>query len=153
MRRFLVLALSAPLCLLLATDGAAAQSTDEAAVLAVVNGFHDALARGDSLAALALLAPDAQILESGGVESRAEYRAGHLPGDINYARAVPSVRGAPSVVVNGDVAWVASTSRSTGTYRDRQINSAGAELVVLSRTPEGWRIRAIHWSSRAIRTP
>jgi ketosteroid isomerase-like protein len=66
---------------------------------------------------------------------------------------VPSTRGEPTVTVSGDVAWVVSTSRTTGTYRERQINSAGAELMVLSRTPEGWRIRAIHWSSRAIRTP
>ena len=45
------------------------------------------------------------------------------------------------------------TSRTTGTYRERAINSAGAELMVLSRTADGWNIRAIHWSSRSVRTP
>jgi ketosteroid isomerase-like protein len=130
-----------------------AQSGDRAAVLAAVHGFHDALSRGDSVAALGWLAPDVRILESGGVETRDEYRRGHLPGDINFARAVPSTRGEPTVTISGDVAWVVSASRTTGTYRDRQVNSAGAELMVLSRGPEGWRIRAIHWSSRAIRNP
>jgi ketosteroid isomerase-like protein len=129
------------------------QPADPAAVLATVRAFHDALQRGDSAAAMALLAPDVRILESGGLETREEYRSGHLPGDIAFARAVPGTRSEPIVTVVGDVAWVVGTSRTTGTYRDRQINSAGAELMVLSRTPEGWRIRAIHWSSRAIRTP
>lgn len=151
--RLLALALIAAIGSSVAARPTAAQSGDAAAVLAVVRGFHDALARGDSVAALALLAPDVRILESGGLETREEYRSGHLPGDINYARAVPSTRADPVVTVSGDVAWVVGTSRTTGSYRDRQINSAGAELMVLSRTPEGWRIRAIHWSSRTIRTP
>lgn len=130
-----------------------AQTADQEAVAAVVRAFHDALARGDSLAALELLAPDALILESGGLETRDDYRGHHLPGDIAFARAVASERKPPTVVVAGDVAWVVGTSRATGTYRERAVNSAGAELMVLTRTGDGWRIRAIHWSSRAIRTP
>ena len=130
-----------------------AQSADKDAVLATVRAFHDALARGDSVAALKLLAPDVQVLESGGLETREEYRSHHLPGDMAFARAVPSVSAGATVEVSGDVAWVVGTSRTTGTYRERPINSAGAELMVLSRTAEGWRIRAIHWSSRTIRTP
>lgn len=125
------------------------ESPDSAAVARAVTDYHAALARGDSVAALVLLAPDAVILESGGLESREEYRAHHLPGDIRFARAVPSRRGPIRVTVAGDVAWTVTSSETTGTYRDRPINSAGVELMVLSRTPEGWRIRAIHWSSRS----
>lgn len=132
---------------------AVAQTGDQAAVAATVQAFHEALARGDSAAVLRLLAPDALILESGGLETKDDYRGHHLPGDIAFARAVPSDRKAPTVVVAGDVAWVVGTSRTTGTFRDRTINSAGAELVVLTRAPDGWVIRAIHWSSRTIRTP
>ncbi len=134
---------------------ASAQSptADQIAVLATVRAFHEALAQGDSLAALRLLADDATVLESGTRETRAEYRRYHLPGDIAFGRAVPSKRGDPTVTVQGEVAWVVGTNRTTGTFRDRAINSAGAELVVLSRTPDGWRIRAVHWSSRTIRTP
>lgn len=126
-------------------------SPDSAAVAQAVTDYHAALARGDSVAALALLAPDAVILESGGLESRDEYRAHHLPGDIGFARAVPSRRGPIRVTLAGDVAWAISSSETTGTFRDRAINSTGVELMVLSRTPEGWRIRAIHWSSRSRR--
>ena len=95
-----------------------------------------------------LLPPILHTLESGGIETREEYRSHHLPADIQFARAVPSQEGPLTVRVRGDVAWATSTSVTQGTYRDRQINSAGAELMVLTRTAGGWKIAAIHWSSR-----
>ena len=107
-----------------------------------------ALERGDSAAAVALLAPDAVILESGGLETVAEYRAHHLASDIEFAKAVPETRSAIQVAVRGDVAWAASTTTSKGTFRGRAVDSSGAELMVLTRTADGWRIAAIHWSSR-----
>ncbi|MBW3572696.1 MAG: nuclear transport factor 2 family protein [Gemmatimonadetes bacterium] len=121
---------------------------DSAQVAATVDRFHRALAEGDSAAALALLTADVQILESGGAEDRAEYRAHHLGSDIEFARAVASRRGPVQVRVHGHAAWATSTSTTEGTFRGRAINAAGAELMVLVRTPEGWRIAAIHWSSR-----
>jgi len=133
---------------LLATGPLHAQSVDSAAVARTVAAFHEALAAGDSAAALALLAPDAVILESGGRESLAEYRSHHLPGDIQFARAVPSTRGPMSVTIAGETAWTIGTSVTSGTMDGRTINSTGAELVVLSRIGGSWRIRAIHWSSR-----
>jgi uncharacterized protein (TIGR02246 family) len=132
--------------------GSARRAADSAAVAAVVERFHRALAAGDSARALSLLAPDAVVLESGGVESRAEYRSHHLPADIEFARAVPGQRGPVRVRVRGDVAWATSTSTTQGEFRGRAVNSAGAELMVLTRSPGGWRIAAIHWSSRARRT-
>jgi uncharacterized protein (TIGR02246 family) len=136
-----------------ATPAVTPSTADSAAVAAVVERYHRALAGGDSAAALSLLAPDAVIVESGGVESRSEYRAHHLPADIEFARAVRSERGPVHVTVRGDAAWASSTSTSKGTFRGRAADAAGAELMVLSREPDGWRIRAIHWSSRAPRPP
>lgn len=127
---------------------ASAPTTDSAAVAGVVRQYHVALEQGDSAAALALLTPDAVILESGGMESLAEYRAHHLPADIEFARAIRDQRGEIRVSILGNVAWAASTSTAQGTFRDRAVDSAGAELMVLVRTAEGWRIAAIHWSSR-----
>jgi len=123
-------------------------STDSAAVAAVVAAFHAALRAGDSAAALALLAPGGTILEAGGVETVAEYRAGHLPGDIEFAGATASEPGAVTVRVLGDVAWATSVSRVHGEFRGRAIDSDSAELMVLVRDAAGWRIAAIHWSSR-----
>jgi ketosteroid isomerase-like protein len=100
-----------------------------------------------------LLAPDAIILESGGEESRAEYQSHHLPADIAYARSTRTTRSPVRVEVRGDVAWASSTSTSAGESRGRPSSSAGAELMVLTRTAGGWSITAIHWSSRSVRTP
>lgn len=146
-RRLLLL----PLLLHLAATGARAQSTpgDSAAVAGTVAAYHAALERGDSAAAIRLLAPDAVILESGGSETLAEYRSHHLAADIEFARAVPGRRGPVHVTVAGDVAWAASTSETRGSFRDRPVDSRGAELMVLTREPSGWVIRAIHWSSRS----
>lgn len=121
---------------------------DSVAVAGVIAKYHEALAAGDSVAALALLADDAVILESGGVETRAEYRSHHLPGDINFAKAIKDQRGPVHVRVHGDVAWASSTSTTQGEMNGRTVNSVAAELMVLVRTGQGWKISAIHWSSR-----
>ena len=131
--------------------GLAAQDSASEEVVAIVDSYHRALASGDSDTALALLAEDVVILESGGMETREEYASGHLRGDIAFAAAVPRERGPIRVTVRGDVAWAVSTSTTQGEYRDREINSQGAELMVLVRGEDGWKITAIHWSSRARR--
>lgn len=122
---------------------------DSAAVVATVERYHAALTAGDSAAALALLAPDAVVLESGGMETREEYRGHHLPADIEFARAIHSERGPIRMTVRGDAAWAWSTSTTRGEFRGRKIDSRGAELMVLTRSDDGWRIAAIHWSSRS----
>lgn len=132
---------------------AQAPVADTLAVREALRQFHEALARGDSALALSLLAPDAVIIEAGGIESRDEYRAHHLPADIRFAAAVPAKAGPLHVALAGDVAWVTSTSEVTGTFDGRLVNSVGAELAVLTRSTEGWRIRAIHWSSRRRSAP
>ena len=128
------------------------QGTDEVEVIAVVDAFHSALAAGDSATALGHLADDVTILESGGVEDKSHYRSGHLAGDMRFAQAVPRERGEIHVQVLGDVAWAHSTSIAQGQMGDREINSQGAELVVLAREGETWTIKAIHWSSRQRRS-
>jgi ketosteroid isomerase-like protein len=154
MRRLIHSGMSIAIALAAFSAGASAQHeghanmSDSAAVAAVVSKYHDALAAGDSVAALALLADDAVILETGGVETRAEYRSHHLPGDINFAKAIRSQRGPVHVRIRGDVAWSTGTSTTQGEMNGRTINSTGAELMVLVRTAQGWKISAIHWSSR-----
>lgn len=129
-------------------------ASDSTEAVATVAAFHGALARGDSAAVLSILAPDVVIMEAGGIETLAEYRSHHLSGDIAYARAIPGVHSIKAVVVQGDVAWVSSTSIAEGQFNGRAVNSVGAELVILSRqrADTTWVIRAVHWSSRR-RTP
>ncbi|MCH7562900.1 MAG: nuclear transport factor 2 family protein [Gemmatimonadetes bacterium] len=127
---------------------ASGQQDPEEQVAAVVEAFHSALAAGDSVTALSMLADDVTILESGGVENKEHYRSGHLAGDMRFAQAVPRERGDMEVSVRGDVAWAHSTSITQGRMGDREINSQGAELVVLAREGGIWKIKAVHWSSR-----
>ena len=125
-----------------------AADADSAAVAKVVNDFHAALSKGDSATALRLLSNDVVILESGGVETRSEYRSHHLPADIEFASGVADKRGPMHITVRGSVAWTAGTSETKGDFKGRSIDSIGAESMVLTKEAAGWRIRSIHWSSR-----
>jgi ketosteroid isomerase-like protein len=127
-------------------------SPDSAAVAEVVRRFHAALADADSATVIALLSDDAVILENGSVETKPEYRTHHLPQDIRFAGITRRTSGPLRVVVNGDVAWASSWSSSQVTLPERSPPTRSAELMVLVRTPAGWRISAIHWSTRAVRS-
>ena len=70
-----------------------------------------------------------------------------LEADIAFARAVKSQRSGVTATVHGEVAWVSSTSTTAGTYNGKAVHLNGAELIVLTKAPSGWLIRAIHWSS------
>lgn len=128
-----------------------ASGVDE--ITAAVNGFHDALHRGDAKAAMELLAPDAVILESGSSQTREEYAREHLAEDIAFVKAIPGTRAKLSIKQEGNVAWTIAATQSAGIFAGREVNSAGVELMVLTKTEAGWRIRAIHWSSRKIAKP
>jgi ketosteroid isomerase-like protein len=139
---------AAALLLTLTAPTVAQTGTDSLTVAVAVERYHRALREGDSVAALALLAEDAVIVEGGTIESRQEYRSHHLPADIAFARAVKGTRSAVRASVRGDVAWTTATSKVRGTFRGKPVISTGAELMVLTRSKEGWKITAIHWSSR-----
>ena len=123
-------------------------STDTREVKAAVEGFYQALTHNDRAAALALLSPDAVILESGESQTRAEYEREHLVEDIAFAGATKTERSPLTIRQEGNVAWTTATSKTTGTFQGRKIDSTGVELMVLTKDASGWRIRAIHWSSR-----
>lgn len=136
-----------------AISTASAQTTARSASPAVstpttvVGQFHAALAAGDSAAAARLLDTGVVVLESGDLETRAAYLRDHLGADIKFARSAKSVREVKRVEQHEDTAWVVSTSRATGKFEGRPVDSDGAELIVLRRVGQDWRIVAIHWSS------
>jgi ketosteroid isomerase-like protein len=119
---------------------------------AVVDAFHDALRRGDTADAAALLSDDALIFESGGVErSKAEYAAHHLPADAAFAKGVSSQVTRRSGGSSGPLAWVASEGRTKGTYKGKPVDLVTTESMVLRRERATWRIVHIHWSSTTAR--
>ena len=114
-----------------------------------VSAFHDALARGDSVAVMRALADDVVIFESGYAErSAAEYASHHLGADMAFNAATTTTVEDQQVSTAGDAAWVLTWSHTTGTWHDRPVDSHGVETMVLRHTPDGWRIAHIHWSSR-----
>jgi len=119
-------------------------------VLDAVGRFRAILSSGDTAGIHALLARDLRVLESGTVENREEYLSHHLSEDIAFSKAVPENRTSSSYTCEGNAAWLVSTSTAVGKFGSRNINSVGAELLLLSRTPTGWIIRAIHWSSQKL---
>ena len=117
---------------------------------AVVDSFHAALKRGDTRAALRLLAEDALIFEAGGVErGKAEYASHHLAADAAFSQAVPSTITRRAGEAAGNIAWIATEGRTTGTYKGKAVDRRTVETIVLRRTAAGWKIAHIHWSSAA----
>ncbi len=133
------------LCLFLLTAGAAhAQQTPQQ----VVAAFHGAMAKGDTQAMLNLLAPDVVIFEAGGAEmNRDEYRTHHLGADVAFARTTERKVVDSQAKTAGNAAWVLTRTTSTGTFQGKPVDSRGVETMVLRKTPQGWRIVHIHWSS------
>lgn len=115
----------------------------------VVGAFHAALVAGDSATALGLLDPEVVIFEGGGVErSREEYQSHHLGADMGFEAATRREVVKQTEQLYGDLALVLSEVRTTGEFRGRAIDRVGVETMLLRRTPNGWRIVHIHWSSR-----
>jgi len=126
-------------------------SNDSTAVMQTGARFHEALAEGDSATVAALLLAEAVILEGGRRESRGEYLGHHYARDVAFLQAMTRTIIWQTVRVADALAYVATVSRLQGTYRDRAYDLSSAELLVLHRTPGGWRIGAVHWSSAPYR--
>ena len=114
----------------------------------MVQGFKSALAAGDSVAAIGYLHSDLVVYESGHSETLAEYRAGHLAADMEFAAAVETTALEQGVIVRPGMALWVSESQSKGEFRGRAIDSHGTETIVLLPTDAGWKILHVHWSSR-----
>jgi ketosteroid isomerase-like protein len=117
----------------------------EADIVAVVNAFYGAITAGDNAAAMRLIAPDAVFVESGKIETRAEYEMNHLPADIDFEKQVKAVRGPARVTFQGtDTAWVISRAEYDEGNPEKYIIT---QLMVLTRNADGWHIRTISWST------
>ena len=133
--------------LLIAT--AAPAQVPEGAV-AAADAFDQAIARGDEARIRQLLAPDVLIYEMGGQEaSLDEYAAHHLKADIAFMRAMKREVLARQQGGAGELAWVATRRRVTGTFKDKPVDLFSTETLVLRKDPAGWRIVHVQWSSQS----
>jgi ketosteroid isomerase-like protein len=121
----------------------------EADVVQTLESFYGAMGKGDTAAAMNLIAPDAVFVESGRLETRDEYEKNHLPADIEFERQVKGVRSPVKVTFSGnDTAWVIASTDYDGTFNGADVSFTSSQLAVLTRDDDQWRIRSIHWSSR-----
>lgn len=94
----------------------------------VVDAFHTALKAGDAKGAMALLPDDVLIYEGGGAEkSKAEYASHHLEADIAFLKGIMQSISARSAKATGDMVLVTSQGETTGTYKNKAINSTSAK--------------------------
>jgi len=108
------------------------------------------LRRGNTQAALGLIAEEALIFEAGGVErSRADYASHHLAAHAAFSQAVPATVTRRTGEAEGNIAWITSEGRTAGTYKGRAVDRRTVETMVLRRGKAGWKIVHIHWSSAA----
>jgi ketosteroid isomerase-like protein len=124
------------------------QPKAEPAAEAAANAFHAALQKGDRTAALALLAPEASIIEGGETQTRGQYAAGHLSEDIAFlksARVKPLSLGSMPM---GQTAMVGSRSEIRTTHDGQPIALLSTEMLTLKKAPAGWLITRIEWASQ-----
>ncbi|MFD3263869.1 YybH family protein [Phenylobacterium ferrooxidans] len=128
----------------------AALSGEAGDAAATIDAFHAALKAGDGDGATALMSDDALVFEAGGAErSKAAYTAEHLAADIKFERdASASIRQRVGAAAGG-IAWIATEGRVQGHSGDKVLDRLTTETMVLRRTPAGWRIVHVHWSSHA----
>ena len=118
---------------------------NEAEVTKVVDAFYGGITAGDTGTVMHLIAPDAVFVESGKIETRAEYEANHLPADIEFESKVKAMRGPLRVTFDGrETAWVISTAEYDEGNPEKYIIT---QLMVLTRDTGDWRIRTISWST------
>lgn len=115
----------------------------------VVAAFHDALARGKTEEARALLSPAVRIYESGHAElSRDEYAGHHLAADAQFAAATRVSVLRQDERVGGGLAVVTRETETRGRFKDKDVHAFGTETAVLEKSGDGWIIVHFHWSSR-----
>jgi ketosteroid isomerase-like protein len=115
----------------------------------VVDAFHAALKKGDRKAAMGMLDDSVEIFEQGSVErSKAEYASHHLDADIAFSAGTKMKRTSSGGAMLGNLAYFTSQNTVTRKYKDQTVDSIMIETMVLHKTPAGWRILHIHWSTR-----
>ncbi|NGP90034.1 YybH family protein [Fodinibius halophilus] len=123
-------------------------TNDQEAFVQVLDDFKSAIIDNDQEQASSLLTKDARILEGGGIETKKEYLSHHFHSDGKFLSAMDMKVISRKVKSTKSTAWVSTTSSMKGTYNDREMDLKSAELAVLVKTEDRWKISAVHWSSR-----
>ena len=133
---------------------AQAASGDAAAVEAWLKGYDAAFLAKDLDRLAAFYHPDVTIYEGTGINNGwADYRDRHLGPELKAFSNLQFGHTDTKVTMmpGGQSAYATSRYTIKAKMGDRDLDSEGLETLMLVRTPEGWKIRHSHTSSRARR--
>jgi ketosteroid isomerase-like protein len=126
----------------------AQESTEKDMIAKTLSDLETAIIENDSERAGEILHDDVTILEGGGMETKSEYLSHHFHSDGKFLSAMNREEVSQEISVEGNMAWVTSKTKMTGTYSGRDIDLSSLELAVLKKENGMWRVIALHWSSR-----
>jgi len=126
----------------------AQQSTEKELIAKKLGDLKTAIVENDSEKAGEILHDDVTILEGGGMETKSQYLSHHFHSDGKFLSAMNREKISQEISVEGNMAWVTSKTKMTGTYSERKIDLSSLELAVLKKENGMWRVIALHWSSR-----
>ncbi len=127
---------------------AAQQSDNKKMIAKALTDLETAIINNDAELAGKILHDDVTILEGGGMENKEQYLSHHFHSDGKFLSAMDSEEVSQEISVEGNMAWVTSKTKMTGTYSGREIDINSLELAVLKKENGNWKIIALHWSSR-----
>ena len=125
---------------------ALAQQSEEQSVSKLLGDFENAIVENNSEVASKLLHDDVVILEGNNSESKEQYLSHHFHSDGRFLSAMDRELISEQITIEGNVAWVSSQTKMTGTYNKREIDQTSLELAVLKKENGEWKIIALHWS-------
>ena len=126
----------------------AQESTEKDMIAKTLSDLETAIIENDSERAGEILHDDVTILEGGGMETKSEYLSHHFHSDGKFLSAMNREEVSQEISVEGNMAWVTSKTKMTGTYSGRDIDLSSLELAVLKKENGMWRVIALLWSSR-----
>lgn len=115
--------------------------------VATVEAFHHALVEGNSEAALALLHEQATLLEGGNLETKQEYAAGHMAGDMAFLAQVDTELLSRDEQTSAGQSVVTSQASMTGTVDGEAVDVVVTGVATLVKTDAGWLITQMSWTS------
>lgn len=130
---------------------AQAASNDAASVEAWLKGYDAAFLARDLDRLAAFYHPDVTIYEGGGINNGwADYRDRHLGPELKAFTNLQFGHSETKVTLlpGGQSAYATSRYIIKAKMGEREIDAEGLETLLLIRTPDGWKIRHSHTSSR-----
>jgi len=113
----------------------------------VSESLFKALQTGDEVTVAALLADDVLILEGAHAQkSKMEYMSGHMKADMAFLPNIKHEVLSREKGQAGDVAWVTTHSRSTGSYKGKEVDRTSREFLLLRRHGSAWKVTLIQWA-------